>query len=363
MSVPRTLPGRVEKPGDLTGHPVGDRGPSADSAPPLSLSLSLPGVDVGAGHAVGAQASPSASPRPRGRTAADPGRGTSPGSVHPGRAAERRPATGGVERAVPEVVPSVPSVPSVREPVRPVGKAVVRPVAGAAGPSAAAAVVRPVTGAAGRPLGALTDVLSGGLPVPALSDSDILPTLPTRLGLPALPTLPALPVLPALPEGAGAALPEVPGTPALPAPPGVDPQDPLRPMAARAERGAVEERAAGRAVAVVDGSSLSGPAAVAAWRPALGPGRPGARSGDVGVGRGTDGADVRPVSGRQTPPGGATGATGSQSALDNAAPRHAEVPAVTPSHRAPQPLARGVSTATPASGTGDRYRDIPVFPG
>ncbi|MFG2450818.1 hypothetical protein ACGFSG_15685 [Streptomyces sp. NPDC048512] len=350
MSVPRTLPGRVEKPGDLTGHPVGDRGPSADSAPPLSLSL--PGVDVGAGDAVGAQASPSASPRPRGRTAADPGRGTSPGSVHPGRAAERRPATGGVERAVPEVVPSVPSV---REPVRPAGKAVVRPVAGAAG----------------RPLGALTDVLSGGLPVPALSDSDILPTLATRLGLPALPTLPALPVLPALPrthlpglpEGAGAALPEVPGTPVLQAPPGVDPQDPLRPMTARAERGAVEERAAARAVAVVDGSSLSGPAAVAAWRPALGPGRPGARSGDVGVGRGTDGADVRPVSGRQTPPGGATGATGSQSALDNAAPRHAEVPAVTPSHRAPQPLARGVSTATPASGTGDRYRDIPVFPG
>ncbi|MFD6821295.1 hypothetical protein ACFWC5_13060 [Streptomyces sp. NPDC060085] len=117
-------------------------------------------------------------------------------------------------------------------------------------------------------------------------------------------------------------------------------------MTPRAERGAVEERSAGRAVAVLDGSSLSGPAAVAAWRPVLGPGRPGARSGDVGVRRGTDGAGVGPVS-----------------ALDNAAPRHAEVPAVTPSHRVPQPLARGVSTATPVSGTGDRYRDIPVFPG
>ncbi|MER5657583.1 hypothetical protein ABT076_31700 [Streptomyces sp. NPDC002131] len=134
-------------------------------------------------------------------------------------------------------------------------------------------------------------------------------------------------------------------------------------MTPRAERGAAEEGAAGRAVAVVDGSSLSGPTVVAAWRPALGPGRPGARSGDVGVRRGTDGAGVGPLFGRQAPPGGATGATGSQSALDNATPRHAEVPAVTSSHRAPQPLARGLSTATPVSGTGDRYRDIPVFPG
>ncbi|MER7978729.1 hypothetical protein [Streptomyces sp. NPDC095817] len=134
-------------------------------------------------------------------------------------------------------------------------------------------------------------------------------------------------------------------------------------MTPRAERGAAEEGAAGRAVAVVDGSSLSDPTVVAAWRPALGPGRPGARSGDVGVRRGTDGAGVGPLFGRQAPPGGATGATGSQSALDNATPRHAEVPAVTPSHPAPQSLARGVSTATPVSGTGDRYRDIPVFPG
>ncbi|MEW1566011.1 hypothetical protein AB0454_23850 [Streptomyces sp. NPDC093509] len=369
VSVPRTSPGRVQKPGDRTGHDVGDPGPSADSAP-----LSLSGVDVGAGDAVGAPASPPASPRPRGRTTAHSGRGTSPGSAHPGRAVERRPATEGVERAVPEVVGSVRSV---REPVRPVGKTVVRPVAGAAEPSAAGAVVRPLTGTSGRPRGALTEVLGGGLPIPALSDPDThptLPTLPTRLGLPALPALPtrpALPVLPALPrthlpglpEVPGAALPEVPGPPVLPALPGVDSQDPPRSVTPRAERGAAEEGAAGRAVAVVDGSSLSGPTVVAAWRPALGPGRPGARSGDVGVRRGTDGAGVGPLFGRQAPPGGATGATGSQSALDNATPRHAEVPAVTPSHRAPQPLARGLSTATPVSGTGDRYRDIPVFPG
>ncbi|WP_369042092.1 hypothetical protein [Streptomyces sp. Midd1] len=371
VSVPRTSPGRILKPGDRTGHDVGDPGPSADSAP-LSLSLSLSGVDVGAGDAVGAPASPPASPRPRSRTTADSGRGaSSPGSAHPGRAVERRPATEGVERAVPQVVGSVRSV---RVPVRPVGKTALRPVAGAAEPSAAGAVVRPLTGTAGRPRGALTDVLSGGLPIPALSDTDTQPTqptLPTRLGLPALPALPtrpALPVLPALPrthlpEVPGAALPEVPGPPVLPAFPGVDSQDPPRSVTPRAERGAAEEGAAGRAVAVVDGSSLSGPTVVAAWRPALGPGRPGARSGDVGVRRGTDGAGVGPLFGRQAPPGGATGATGSQSALDNATPRHAEVPAVTPSHRAPQPLARGVSTATPVFGTGDRYRDIPVFPG
>ncbi|MER7978730.1 hypothetical protein [Streptomyces sp. NPDC095817] len=129
VSVPRTLPGRILKPGDRTGHDVGDPGPSADSAP-----LSLSGVDVGAGDAVGAPASPPASPRPRGRTTAHSGRGTSPGSAHPGRAVERRPATEGVERTVSEVVGSVRSV---RVPVRPVGKTALRPVAGAAEPSAA----------------------------------------------------------------------------------------------------------------------------------------------------------------------------------------------------------------------------------
>ncbi|MEU8791974.1 hypothetical protein [Streptomyces sp. NPDC048643] len=348
VSVTRTPPGRLPKPADRTGpaatapRPGTALRPATDPAP---LSVAITCVGVGVEHLTGAAASPPASPRTgtRARGEADAGRSTPPGSAYASRAVERRrQVTEGVERAVPSAVGSVPEL--------------IRPVE--------ATVVRPVTGAVGRPGGALTDVLSGGPPTPP----DTLPSLP---GLPAHPALPALPVLPALPQAhlpalpgvPGGTFPEVPEVPVLPALPGVDPQDPPRAEAPQAERGAAEERSAGRAVAVVDASSLSGPAGAATWEPTYGPGRPDARSGSAGVRRGPDGAGPGPVFGRQTPPGGASGATGSRSALDNAAPRHAEVPAVTPSHRAPQRLARGTSTATPASGTGDRYRDIPVFPG
>lgn len=350
-TVTRAAPDRLPKPAHRTGQAASVPRPATGAAP-LSLTdtapLSLTGVgahvDAGVEQLTGATASPSASPRTRTGRQADSGRGTPPGSTHAGRAVERRPMTEGAERPVPR------GVGSVREPARPVR----------------ATVVRPVTEAVGRPAGALAAVLNGGPSTP----SGAFPSLAGLPVLSALPVLQDLPPthLPALPGVPGAALPAVPEAPVLPTLPAVVPQDPPRagtPQAGapQVERGVLDSRSGGRPGVVADAASSTGPAVAATREPTYLPGRLGARSGDEGVRRRPDGAGVGPVSGPKAPPGGASGATGSQSALDNTAPRHAEVPAVTPGHRAPQRLARGTSTATSASGTGDRYRDIPVFPG
>ncbi|MFD6490222.1 hypothetical protein [Streptomyces sp. NPDC060188] len=340
-TVTRTAPDRLPNPAHRTGQAASVPRPATGAAPlsrtdtaPLSLTGVGTHVDAGVEQVTGATASPSASPRTRTGRQADSGRGTPPGSTRAGRAVERRPVTEGAERPVPR------GVGSVHEPARPVR----------------ATVVRPVTEAVGRPAGALAAVLNGGPSTPSGA-------FPSLAGLPvlyALPVLHALPAtrLPALPGVPGAALPAVPEAPVLPALPAVVPQDPPQAGASQVERGVLEQRAG----VVADAASSTGPAVAATREPTYLPGRLGARSGDEGVRRRPDGG-VGPVSGPKAPPGGASGATGSQSALDNTAPRHAEVPAVTPGHRAPQRLARGTSSATSASGTGDRYRDIPVFPG
>lgn len=96
---------------------------------------------------------------------------------------------------------------------------------------------------------------------------------------------------------------------------------------------------------------------------AYGPDRRGARSGYKRARSGPEDGGLPQAPARRTPPGGASGATGSQPALDNAAPGHAQVHAVTPDHHAPRRLARGAPAAMTAAGTRDRYQDIPVFPG
>lgn len=355
-TVTRAAPDRLPNPAHRTGQAASVPRTATDAAP-LSLTdtapLSLTGVgthvDAGDDQLTGATASPSASTRTRTGRQADSGRGTPPGSTHAGRAVEPRPVTEGAERAVPR------GVGSVREPARPVR----------------ATVVRPVTEAVGRPAGALAAVLNGGPSTPSGGFAS-LPGLPVLSALPVLQDLPPT-HLPALPGVPGADLPAVPEAPVLPALPAVVPKDPPQagtpqagtPQAGapQVERGVLEQRSGGWAGVVADAASSTGPAVAATREPTYLPGRLGARSGDEGVRRRPDGAGVGPVSGPKAPPGGASGATGSQSALDNTAPRHAEVHAVTPGHRAPQRLARGTSTATSASGTGDRYRDIPVFPG
>ncbi|MFG3583513.1 hypothetical protein [Streptomyces sp. NPDC047990] len=84
--------------------------------------------------------------------------------------------------------------------------------------------------------------------------------------------------------------------------------------------------------------------------------------------RGHDRRDLRgPVAGpapaRQGPAGDASGALGDRSAVDGAGARHGDTHAVAPEHRVPPRLVPVTSEAATAGRTGDRYRDVPLFPG
>lgn len=66
---------------------------------------------------------------------------------------------------------------------------------------------------------------------------------------------------------------------------------------------------------------------------------------------------------RPAPGGDPGGVLANRAAVDSGTSRHADAHAVTPDHLAPLRLTPGVTARVDASGTRDRYRDVPVFPG
>ncbi|MGW3668784.1 hypothetical protein [Streptomyces sp. NPDC005141] len=193
-------------------------------------------------------------------------------------------------------------------------------------------VVRPVAGAVVRPVGDLVESVSSGLP----------------MSPGALPSVSALPVPPGRPDPAGQS-----------AFPGAGARPPFVTGARQPVRGVAEQPSA------TEGGGGTGrrSGATASTAPAYGPGGFGA-GGAVVVERGVqDVVQVGQAHARRSPPGDPSGALGRRSAVDSAAPRHGDAPAVAPNHRAPLWLAPGASAVVTPAGTRDRHRAVPVLPG
>ncbi|MEU3980329.1 hypothetical protein AB0F77_09485 [Streptomyces sp. NPDC026672] len=209
-------------------------------------------------------------------------------------------------------------------------------------------LVRSVTDTVVKPVGDVIGTVTTELTRPSEPASS-LPTLPGLPGLPGLPTWPETGptvLLPGLPELPG--LSEPPGAP-LPAPVVTDPA-PRRPGAAHPDVPGTRGRTTDRAVTFgsVRAYPHTAPASTAA-------GAAHARAPHV----------ARPghAPSRPAPAGDPDGALGNRSAVDNGASRHLDAHAVTLNDRAPLRFVPGAAARLDASGTRDRYRDIPVFPG
>lgn len=204
--------------------------------------------------------------------------------------------------------------------------------------TATATAIRSVGERAVRPVGELVGAVTGG-------PGETPGNLP---GLPALPGLahPApLPELPGLPTVPGNPLPEPntpdphPGTPTSPgttAPVPDGPKGPERP------------------------ADTAGPGHVA-HGPGL-TGTAGATHGGHGHGTARDAVHAEPAPAPHGPSGQSDGTPGQRPAADNGTPRHGDAYAVTAPHRLPLRLVPGAVARAEATGTRDRYRDVPVSP-
>lgn len=204
-------------------------------------------------------------------------------------------------------------------------------------------VVRSVTARIVRPVGDLVGSVAGGaaegrtkLP-PVVS----LPVWPAPSGSPS-PSLPGLPGLPGLSEQSGQLLPA----------PVTSPPQQHRP-------GGVAASAAGGDGADAQSRTTTRVTGAIAFGPRSLPGTPTA-GGIPHVHR----APRTPhAPARQAPNGDPNGALGGHSASDSGTSRHVDAHAVTLNDRAPLRLVPGAAACVDASGTRDRHRDIPVFPG
>ncbi|MGW7262481.1 hypothetical protein [Streptomyces sp. NPDC054842] len=255
-----------------------------------------------------------------------------------------QPATGALQPATDVLQPVTAALPPTADVLQPV-TGVLQPVTGVLQP--VTGVLQPVTGVV-QPVGDLVGDVVGNV-VGGLGEvSAELPVWPEGPSGPSVPGLPQLPGLPVLPE-----TPELPGVPGadqvLPAPAPACPQD----SGADAARPNPVEHA--------DGVS-AGPAV--AYGPRAGTAGAGAagREGQVSR-RYADGVRTVPVPSHRAPDGDPAHALTNGSAADGGAPRHGDAHAVTSDLRAPWRLVPGASEAGVVSGTRDRQREIPEFPG
>jgi hypothetical protein len=101
-----------------------------------------------------------------------------------------------------------------------------------------------------------------------------------------------------------------------------------------------------------------------AYGPAVGTAVVGAVGSEGQVsGRYADGVRTVPLPSHQAPDGDPAHVLNNGSAADGGAPRHADAHAVTSDLRAPLRLVPGAAEVDIVTGTRDRHRDIPEFPG
>ncbi|MET7292146.1 hypothetical protein ABZS79_08380 [Streptomyces griseoloalbus] len=227
----------------------------------------------------------------------------------------------------------------VPAPPRPAAADPIRPSTATATASASASAIRSVGERAVRPVGELVGAVAGGLG----ETPGNLPDLPALPGLAHPAPLP-LPELPGLPTVPGNALPEPntpgpgPGTPTSPQTTAPAPDGPKGP-----------EGPAGTAGHVAHGQESTGTA--------------GAPHGGHGHGTAArDAVHAEPAPAPHAPPGQSDGTPGQRPAADNGTPRHGDACAVTAPHRPPLRLVPGAVARAEATGTRDRYRDVPVSP-
>jgi hypothetical protein len=207
-------------------------------------------------------------------------------------------------------------------------------------------VVRSVGAEVPRPVGDLVGTVTRDLDE-ARAKAPSLPTVPT---VPAPPKLPAQPSLPSLPSPPAPVVdppvPQQPGGPGVPSP-----------DTASGGHGGAKARAVSRA-----GGRTGHQATVTA---SFGPQVPAGAGGPftrVSV-DGHRAVDRAGTPSRPAPGGDPGGVLANRVAVDGGTSRHADAHAVTPDHLAPLRLTPGVTARVDASGTRDRYRDVPVFPG
>ncbi|WNM29733.1 hypothetical protein RKE30_04620 [Streptomyces sp. Li-HN-5-11] len=221
---------------------------------------------------------------------------------------------------------------------------VVRPGTDSVTPSVVTdSVVRSVTARIVRPVGGLVGSVAGGaaegraeLP-PVVS----LPVLPVPSGSPS-PSLPGLPGLPGLSEQPGHL---------LPAPVTFPPQ--------QHQPGGAATSATGGDGADPQPRTTTRATRAIAFGPRSLPGAPTA--GGIPHVHRVPRAPHAPA--HQAPNGDPNGALGDHSASGYGSSRHVDAHAVTHNDRAPLRLVPGAAACADASGTRDRHRDIPVFPG
>ncbi|MFG2128136.1 hypothetical protein ACGFNV_10090 [Streptomyces sp. NPDC048751] len=171
-------------------------------------------------------------------------------------------------------------------------------------------------------------------PLPPVSSAPPLPDLPGASDGTDLPGLPALP----------GQVPPKPVT-STPLPAGQAPQTSHPPVSSADERGQTSHRHAHTAATATYGPL---PATV--------------RAGDTAHADTSRPARPGHVPEQHAPGGGSSGVLVGQAALGNGTSRHGDGHAVTPRHPVQPALMPGTTTRTDATGTRDRYRDIPVFP-
>ncbi|WP_309058810.1 hypothetical protein [Streptomyces sp.] len=310
----------------------GEAGRAADQDPP-----------AGSGKGEGAEPRADA-PRPgRPETAKAPAGGSRPPATGP-TAADAGPSTAGAGwsgagagSSVADAGPSGADVGTVQTPwavdlIRPPAESLVR--------SVGERVVRP----AGELVGAVTGrpaASPGKPPVPPLLPGLTQPAPPP--GLPGLPAVPGhtLPTPAAPGPGAGATAPR-PEAPTASTPPPADAPAP--------DGRDGQEGRDGAAAPVAFGPETTDADAGGATRDGDGHGAP----------RGA--AHTEPAPAPHAPAGRPDGTVGNRSTADNGTPRHGDAHAVTPCPRPPLRLVPGAIERAEATGTRDRYRDVPVSP-
>ncbi|KAF3463152.1 hypothetical protein [Streptomyces sp. Tu 3180] len=329
----------------VLGMLCGERAQAADGVQAETSSLSLSdspftGTTGTVGAVVSAPVNGVRAERPGGEARRAAGQVPPADTRRPGRpeAAEAPASEPGTSATGPTAAGTV-QAPWAADPFRPLTESLVRTVD--------ERIVRPV----GEAVGTVT-----GRSVVSPEELPTLPELPgpTRpLPRPDLPGLPAVPG-PAVP-GPAVPGPVVPGH-TLPAPitsdpgagsPAPRPEDPTASTPTAAGASVPDGRTG--AVAPV----ALGPVAVDAH---------GATRGADGHGAPRDAVHAEPAPAPHAPAGQPDGTAGSRSTADNGTPRHGDAHAVTPCPRPPLRLVPGATERAEATGTRDRYRDVPVSP-
>ncbi|MFC8200947.1 hypothetical protein ACFUTV_36965 [Streptomyces sp. NPDC057298] len=238
--------------------------------------------------------------------------------------------------AVPDSEPSTVTSPNADEVQR-----VVRPVT--------ERLVRPVTEHVVRPVEDLVDRMTGGIAEQPAPPQWWPP-------VPPLPTVPGTPGVPGVPGAPG--LPESPGLPGLPEAPGQNSpagSAPRQPGGAAEKYERAEKKARGETGWAYGPRLLSGSVAA------------------VAVTEVRQDADARddydtqvPQAPTHWPPGGdatPTDALGRHCVADKGSSRHGDAQVVGSNERVRPLLAPGPTADVTASGTRDRFRDVPASPG